>query len=157
MWKQLQNGLLQLIGSDHAPLPKDPTLNIWEINGGVGDMIELMLPLVATEAVARRQFSLQQLVRIMCENPARIFGLYPRKGCIQVGADADLVILSLGVDDRVQCEKLSMLVPPYSPFEGWTLSVRPERVIVGGNCVVNQSNIIANKPKGRFVPAGSSV
>ncbi len=156
LWDQLRKGLLQLIGSDHAPLPKNPRLNIWEINGGVGNMVELMLPLLATEALGRRRFTLEQLVRIMCENPARIFGIYPRKGCIQVGADADLVILHLEANKSVRPEDLSMVVPPYSPFEGWPLSVCPEAVIVGGRPVVREGRIVSDRPRGRFVPGGSS-
>ena len=154
LWQCLQNGTIQLIGTDHAPNHKDMTLDIWEIAGGVGNGLEVMLPLTATEALENRGFSLAQLIRILCENPARIYGLYPRKGCIQPGSDGDLVILDQESRSPIDGKQLSMIVPPYSVFEGRTVSVRPDTVIVRGRVVVRQKRIDSDAPWGKFIPSG---
>jgi allantoinase len=154
LWDRLKQGRLHLVGSDHAPLQKDTTLDIWDISGGVGNMLEVMLPLTATEAVENRGFGLDQIVKTLCENPARIYGLYPRKGCIQPGSDGDLVILNETERSTIDPEQLSMIVPPYSVFEGRRVSMRPDTVIVRGKVVVRNKRIVSDAPWGRFVPAG---
>jgi dihydroorotase-like cyclic amidohydrolase len=153
LWSRLKSGHIQLLGSDHAPLPKDTSLDIWEINGGVGNMLEVMLSLSVTEAVEHRGFSLHQMVKILCENPARIYGLFPRKGCIQPGSDADMVILNEENGCRIDSDRLSMIIQPYSVFEGRAVSMQPDTVVVRGQMIVENREIVSETPRGRFVPA----
>ncbi|MBM3677916.1 MAG: amidohydrolase family protein [Actinobacteria bacterium] len=89
LWEALAAGRVHTIASDHAPTGKTPGADIWTQFPGAGNGLEGMLPLVATEA-ARHGVALPLLVEALSTTPAKLFGLYPHKGAIAIGADADL-------------------------------------------------------------------
>ena len=92
LWIALRDGTLQTVASDHAAKTKDPKSDF--ISQGFGSpQIETLLPITHDAGVNRGLISPVRLVQVLCENPARIFGLYPRKGEIAVGSDADIVVL----------------------------------------------------------------
>lgn len=96
LWETVHLGLVDTIGSDHSPSTlQDKEVgytDIWQAWGGISG-IQTMLPALLTAGVHRRGLRLPDLVRMVCTNPARIFGLYPRKGTIRPGSDADLVVV----------------------------------------------------------------
>jgi allantoinase len=98
LWECVRQGLVDTIGSDHSPCTEEGKLrgmdNIWQAWGGITG-IQTMLPALISEGVHRRGIELTQLARLLCANPAKIFGLYPTKGAIRPGADADLVVVDL--------------------------------------------------------------
>ena len=107
LWAGLQRGHISIVASDHSPHPQELKKPGWDNIfvtpdgasvpfGSPG--IETLAPLMYSEGVVKRGMPITWLARIMAENPARVFGLYPRKGVIQPGADADLLILDPGVD-----------------------------------------------------------
>ena len=108
LWDCVLEGMVDTIASDHSPcLWQDKAAgmdNIWKAWGGISG-VQTMLPAILTEGVHKRGLSLTDLVRMMSANPARIFGLYPKKGSLSKGADADLTVVdldaewTLGVDD----------------------------------------------------------
>jgi dihydropyrimidinase/dihydroorotase len=103
IWRALREGVIDAVGSDHVVSwpPSDYASSyhedIWQLKTGFTSRVEMLLP-VLLEGVHQGKLSLPRLVEVACENPARIFGLHPRKGTLEVGADADLVVLDL---DRV--------------------------------------------------------
>ncbi|MCD6727767.1 MAG: amidohydrolase family protein [Solirubrobacteraceae bacterium] len=106
IWAALQSGMINSVGSDHvvawnpADYESSYNDNIWELKTGFTSRVEMLLP-VLLEGVHQGKLTLERLVQVACENPARIFGLYPKKGCIEVGADADLVVLDLDREVKV--------------------------------------------------------
>jgi len=100
IWQALQDGTIDAVGSDHVVIwaPSDYEScyneNLWECKTGFTSRVEMLLP-VLLEGVHQGKLTLERLVEVVCRNPARIFGLYPRKGSLEVGADADLVLVDL--------------------------------------------------------------
>lgn len=103
IWRAIEDGVINSVGSDHVVswVPSDYESsyneNLWELKTGFTSRVEALLP-VLLEGVHQGKLSLEQMVEIACENPAKIFGVYPRKGSLEVGADADIVAVDL---DRV--------------------------------------------------------
>jgi dihydropyrimidinase/dihydroorotase len=119
IWAALQSGMVNSVGSDHVVswVPSDYESsfdeNLWELKTGFTSRVEMHLP-VLLEGVHQGKLTLERLVEVACENPARIFGVYPKKGAIEVGADADLVVLDL---DRVVNVSNDMVLTR----SGWTV------------------------------------
>lgn len=154
LWDGLRNGTVDMVTSEHAPGERSEKEvgweNIWEAWGGVPS-IETMLPILLSEGVNKGRISLQDLCRIMCENPAATFGLYPRKGRITKGADADLVILDLALERKVAAESLHYKVG-WTPYEGWTLKGWPVMTILRGEVVAEEGQVLGRPGLGKFVP-----
>jgi len=97
LWQPLRQGDIDCIGTDHV----DPGLsreqmdkgNVWETISAFPSRVEALVPVMMTEGVLAGRISVERLVQVCCENPARIFGLYPKKGAIAIGADADFAIV----------------------------------------------------------------
>ena len=99
LWRALASGEIDCIGSDHVAHLRTreamETGNVWTTISGFPSRVEALLPMMLSEGVNAGRLTLERLAQVASENPARIFGLYPRKGAIQVGADADLVVVDL--------------------------------------------------------------
>ena len=137
LWPAVLGGTIDTIGSDHAPFPaaqKDPGYtDIWEAhNGLVG--IETMVPLILSEGVNRRGMSLPRAAALLSTNAARVFDLYPRKGVIQVGADADLMLADLQHEWTVEGARF-LSHNKWSPYDGMRLTGKIQRTIVRGRTV----------------------
>ena len=99
IWRGVQNGTFQMVTSDHAPyrfdasgkLANGPDPDFKQIANGIPG-IELRLPLLFSEGVGKGRIDLERFVELGCTNPARIYGLHPKKGTIAIGSDADLAI-----------------------------------------------------------------
>ena len=91
LWQGLADGTLVTVASDHAPKPKKVTDDFFDAAYG-SPSIETMLTVMYDAGVNGGNISLPRLVQVMCETPAKLFGLYPRKGTLAAGSDADLVI-----------------------------------------------------------------
>src|SRR5580704_3037328 len=117
LWQALGDGTIDLIATDHAPhTPEEKTRNdIWTVDCGFPG-VELQMPLMLT-AVNEGRLSISDYVRLSAANPARIWGLYPRKGVIQPGADADLALVDLARDWIIDDAKLQSL-SKISPWHG---------------------------------------
>ncbi len=119
IWQALQEGIIDAVGSDHVvawdPADYDSSFNenIWELKTGFTSRVEALLP-VMLEGVHQGKLSLERLVEVSAANPARIFGLYPKKGSLDVGADADVVLVDL---DRTVTVSNDIV----STRSGWTV------------------------------------
>jgi allantoinase len=154
LWISLRNGIVDLVTSEHAPgerSEKEVGWNdIWKAWGGI-PTIETMLPVMLSEGVNRGRISLGRVQQVCCENPARIFGLYPKKGIIRKGSDADLVIVDLKEERKVRGDKLHYKVG-WTPYEGWKLKGWPILTIRRGQIIFRDGLIHAETGAAKFLP-----
>ena len=162
MWRGIRNGTFQVVSSDHAPyrfdetgkLASGPDPHFKQIANGIPG-IEARLPLLFSEGVKAGRIDLQRFVELCCTNPARIYGLHPRKGTIAIGSDADLAIwdpdMQVEVDDATTHDATG-----YCPYAGMTLTGWPVTVISRGEVIVDRGELLAERGRGRLMtrPAG---
>ena len=158
VWQGLQDGTFEVFSSDHAPyrfdetgkLAAGPNATFKDIANGVPG-IELRLPLLFSEGVNGGRIDLNRFVALSSTNAARLYGLYPRKGTIAVGSDADIVIWDPNKETTVRYELLHDNVG-YTPYEGRRLRGWPEIVISRGRVVVEHGKLNAARGSGEFLP-----
>jgi allantoinase len=152
MWQQVRDGQLHSVGSDHAPLPKGPATDIWEQAPGAGNGVEIFFPLFATEALHRRDVSIARIAQLVSTNPARIFGLAPRKGAIAVGADADFAIVETNGRRTLDAGTLEYHEQAgWSPFDGAKLRVFPVYTVLRGQIVYADGEVRGRPGDGRYL------
>jgi allantoinase len=154
MWKRVLAGSVDSLVSDHSAYTRA------EKEAGRDDMlscppgcqvIQETVPLVLSEAVHRRGMALDAFARFSSTNTARILGLYPRKGTILPGSDADLALYDLDADWVVDPTAQQFSKNPWSPFEGRRVKGRLVRTIVRGRTIYAHDEISAKPGYGRFV------
>ncbi len=146
----LADGRIDTVGSDHAPhLAADKQrASIWDVPAGFAG-VETLLPLMLT-LVNERRLTLERLVSATSERPARIWGLRPRKGAIEVGADADLTLVDLQRPGVVHAAQLHGK-NNRSPFEGRPTRGAPVATVVRGRIVMRDGELLARPGWGRAV------
>jgi len=152
LWTELNRGHVECVATDHAPhsLEEQERSNVWEgVGGFIG--VETLLPLLL-DCVAKDRTSLERAVRISSENPARLYGLYPRKGSLEVGADADFALVDLKASYRLSDSALHSK-HPVSPYNGWRVRGRPVATYVRGLCVVREGELLSS-PAGQMLRPG---
>jgi len=171
LWEGLERGILQTVGTDHCPFFYDgrkPILYEGEpvaIPGkelGAEDFTKIpnglpgvqdRMPILWTEGVVKGRLTPNQFVAYMATNPAKIFGLYPKKGALLPGSDADIVIWD--PEKRVKYGvALSHHRTDYNLYEGWDLTGYPEKVFLRGHLIVDGEKWLGARGMGRFVPRG---
>jgi len=150
LWDALNEGTVKCIGSDHAPCAKKHKTDFWEAWVGVAG-IQTLLPVMLSEGVNKKRISINKLVEVCSYNTARTFGLFPAKGIIGVGADADLVILDMESTSVVHADNLYH-ISDFSLFEGKELTGRPVLTMVRGTTIMEDSEITAKAGTGNFIP-----
>jgi dihydropyrimidinase len=159
LWKGLAKNDLQVISTDHCPfcmkeqkeLGKDDFSQI--PNGAPG--IETRLTLVHNGGVRAGRISLNRFVELCSTTPARMFGLFPRKGTIAVGSDADIVVFDPTAEQTLGLKTLHMRVD-YNPYEGTRVKGTPSTVISNGNVIIDGGKFVGKKGAGRFLKRGPS-
>jgi dihydropyrimidinase len=162
MWRGLQTGVFQVFSSDHAPyrfdetgkLKAGPNASFKEIANGLPGL-ETRMPLLFSEGVGKGRIDLQRFVDLTATAAARLYGLYPRKGTIAVGADADIGIWD---PDREVTISASMLHDNtgYTPYEGMTVRGWPVTVLSRGRVVVDDGKLDAAPGSGVYLPCERS-
>ena len=122
-------------------------------NGAPG--IETRLTLVHDGGVRPGRISMNRFVELCSTTPARMFGLFPRKGTIAVGSDADIVVFDPNAATTLRARTLHMKVD-YNPYEGRTVTGSPSIVVSGGEVVVEGDRFVGKKGAGRFLRRGPS-
>ncbi len=162
LWAGLGNGYIATIGSDHAPRAKALKEPGWknifvDPNGKPvpfgSPSVETMVPLIYSEGVAKRGLPIWWMARVLAENPARIFGLYPKKGAIRVGADADLLIIDLDVDWAISVVDHHGMAG-WTLYEGWKVRGRPWMTLLHGEILLNQGKLEQSPGYGRYLRRG---
>lgn len=158
LWQALANGTLSTVSSDHAPyrmdetgkLAKGPTPSFKEMANGLGG-IELRLPLLFDAMVSRGRMRLEDFVRLTATEPARIYGLAPKKGVIAIGSDADLVVwdpqMRVRIDDATVHDGSGYTAYGGRDVQGW-----PSHVLRRGSVIVENGELMAQPGSGRFLP-----
>ena len=153
LWAGVSLDLIDTIGSDHAPhLLSENNQPYWTAPSGMPG-VETTLPLLLA-AVRNRQLTLERVVQLCCEEPARVFGL-KRKGTIAVGQDADFLLLAPENTPLQELRAEDMLTRVgWSPFKGMAMVPRPQRVYVGGRLVAANGAIVGDDVRGALVRPG---
>lgn len=153
LWEGIHDGTVDLVGTDHAPHTREEKeigwTDMWRSPGGE-PQIQDYLRLFLTE-VNRGRLTLDEVVRLTSYNPARRFGVYPRKGVIQVGSDADLVIVDMTKEETIQ-NKTTYTKVGWTPYDGQKVKGVPIATIVRGKVVMENGNVIGKPGDGEFVP-----
>lgn len=162
IWEYVADGTVDVVSSDHCAYTVEEKLagldDIWQAPLGCSG-VQTMYPGLLDEMLNHRGMSVERFVELSATNPARIFGLYPRKGVIQVGSDADLVLYDVERSWTVRGSEL-LHKNKWTPFEGKEIGASVMRVLVRG---VTQYDVAADDPlvgragTGSFVPRGYGV
>lgn len=149
LWHGLQHGWLDNIAADHAPHAPDEKFNgnVWDVGAGY-PALETNIPLMLTEVNAGR-LTLSDLVNWYSEKPARMWGIYPRKGTLQVGSDADFVVIDLAKTKTIDAEQFHSKAK-FSPFNGWTVQGSVEMAFLRGGLISDRGQIVG-APRGQQV------
>ena len=154
MWKAVDEGLIDVIASDtagHLVKSKEPLWeNVFKAPSGLPG-IESLFTVTYDEGVNNGRITLPLLVKLMCENPARIFGLYPQKGVLEKGSDADLVIFDPTVPLTIEAAAQHAKVD-YSMYEGRACVGAPVLVMQRGNVLVENGDYKAVAGQGKYLP-----
>lgn len=155
LWNEVVEGRVAFVSSDHAswPLNNKKTASIFEAGAGVPGL-ETLLPAFYTVADERGHDALSLTVAHLCERPARFFGLWPEKGSIRVGADADLVVIR--PEAQIWNSANSHDGLNWSPFDGRRFSISVARTWVGGYLAWDGAGIVSAPGTGRYARRGSS-
>ena len=112
--------------------------------------VETLLPLVYSEGVGKGLLHLPDVPRLLSEGPARVYGLYPKKGAIEVGSDADLVVFDPDERWEISANGLHMRTD-FSPYEGWEITGRVVTTIARGEVVYSGGTVSAERGRGRYL------
>ena len=159
IWRGLEAGVFQTFSSDHCPFrfdddagktgPKARTSFRWVPNGIPG--IAARLPILFSEGVAKGRISLPEFVALTATNHAKMYGLYPRKGSIMIGADADIAIWDAGRKVRLS-QDLMQHGSDYTPYEGFEVTGWPIKTLVRGELVADDGRIVGAPDSAEFLP-----
>ena len=150
LWAGLRDGVIDMLATDHSPhtVEEKTRPDIWQaISGFPG--VETAVPLMLTQVIAGR-LTLERYVELTSASPARAWGLYPRKGALRVGSDADLVVVDLARRGVVRAEALHSR-SKITPFEGMPVQGLPVCTIVRGRVVVRDGELLGTPGWGRPV------
>ena len=152
LWKGLRRQEIDFVATDHCPFTR--AQKAWR--GSFTDLpyglpgVETLLPLVYSEGVGKGLLHLPDVPRLLSEGPARVYGLYPRKGAIEVGSDADLVVFDPDETWEISPGGLHMNTD-FSPYEGWTVTGRVDVTISRGEVVYSEGEVSAERGRGQFL------
>ena len=158
LWQALRDGSVTTLGTDHVPSDLATKQNggkqfgdIWMSRPGLPSGMEHLLPLLLSSGVSARRLDIQALVRIGSENTAKVFGLYPRKGALQAGSDADLVIIDPKIEGQIGRDFYHGVAHEWSPYFGYPLHGLPILTMVRGSVVMERGTFADERSHGRFL------
>jgi len=156
LWSALTLGDLDTVASDDFTIPRASKLSgqvVDNVPGGHNG-IETRMDVLFSEGVMRKRLTIEQFVKVTAEAPARLFGLFPRKGVIAVGSDADLVLLDPDARHTIRLEELHSHCD-YSLWDGWSLTGKVTATVLRGHVLVQDGAWVGPQHAGSFVPAGA--
>jgi dihydropyrimidinase len=150
-WRALQSGLITVIGTDHIPWTsaEKGQGDIWTLRPAFGST-GLMVPILVSEGYNRERLSITDIARLTSYEAARAFGLYPLKGTLLVGSDADLMILDTNTEWVVDATALPS-AQQFSVYDGFHLKGRVAHTVVRGKPVVMEGKLVGEPGNGRYV------
>ncbi len=152
LWEAISKGTIDMVATDHAPGPREEKevgwKDIWKAQIGIPG-VETMLPIMLSEGVAKGRITLERLVSLLSTKPAQIFGLYPRKGVIREGSDADLVVVD-SEERTIRAENLHYKVG-WTPYEGMKVKGYPILTISRGEIICDNGQVSGKPKRGKFL------
>ena len=153
LWAGINQGTVQVVATDHCPFKweqkKMGEKDFSKIPNG-HPAIENRMELLFSEGVNKGKISLNKFVEVTSTNAAKIFGMFPRKGCIAVGSDADLVIFDPSKQHTISAKTHHMNVD-YSAYEGWPVTGKCKTTILRGQVAVDDGKVTIHKGYGQFI------
>src|SRR6478736_4836607 len=153
LWAGINQGLIQVVATDHCPFKWDQKLmgkdDFSKIPNG-HPAIENRMELLFSEGVAKNKITLNKYVEVSSTNAAKIFGMFPKKGTIAVGSDADIVLFDPNEKHRLSASTHHMNVD-YSGYEGWELTGKVKTVLLRGKVAIDNNACLIDKGYGQFV------
>jgi dihydropyrimidinase len=153
LWAGINQGTVQIVATDHCPFmweqKKMGEEDFSKIPNG-HPAIENRMELLFTEGVQKGKITLNKFVEVTSTNAAKIFGMFPRKGCIAIGSDADLVLFDPEKEHTISSSTHHMNVD-YSAYEGWKLKGKCQTTILRGKVAVDKGEVKIEKGYGKFV------
>ena len=153
LWAGINQGLVQVVATDHCPFKWEQKLmgrdDFSKIPNG-HPAIENRMELLYSEGVQKGRISLNKYVEVACTNPAKIFGMFPQKGTIAVGSDADIVIFDPNEKHTLSSKTHHMNVD-YSGYEGWELTGKVKTVFLRGELAIENNECRIQKGYGKFI------
>jgi len=156
LWAGIRQGVIHTVCTDHAPwslaAKLDPAHSITNVRPGIADL-QTLIPLLYSEGVRSGRISLGRFVEVTSTNASKLFGLYPRKGTIAVGSDADLVIFDPDLTLTIEHSMLKSN-SDYSAFDGWKVTGWPIMTLRRGEIVYRDGEIIGQPGSGKILSRG---
>jgi len=153
LWAGINQGLLQVVATDHCPFKWEQKLmgkdDFSKIPNG-HPAIENRVELLYSEGVAKGKISLNKFVEVSSTNAAKLFGMFPRKGTIAVGSDADILIFDPNAKHTLSAKTHHMSVD-YSGYEGWEVSGKVKTVLLRGKVAIDNGDCLVKKGNGQFI------
>ena len=153
LWAGINQGLVQVVATDHCPFKWEQKLmgkdDFSKIPNG-HPAIENRMELLYSEGVHKGKITLNKYVEVASTNPAKIFGMFPQKGTIAVGSDADIVIFDPNEKHKISATTHHMNVD-YSGYEGWELTGKVKTVLLRGKIAIENNHCKIDKGYGKFI------
>jgi dihydropyrimidinase len=158
LWQGLRTGEVSVVSTDTCTFTREQKA-MWEGDWTKIPMgmpgLETLLPIVYTHGVLQERLTLDELALKLSTNPARLMGLYPKKGAIQVGADADIAIIHPTKKIKVDPKKMETNAD-WSPYEGWELAGFSRTTLSRGEVIVDNYKVTGKEGRGRWLPRKSA-
>lgn len=153
LWAGINQGLVQVVATDHCPFKWEQKLmgkdDFSKIPNG-HPAIENRMELLYSEGVHKGKITLNKYVEVACTNPAKIFGMFPRKGTLAPGSDADIVIFDPNETHEISAATHHMNVD-YSAYEGWPITGKVKTVVLRGKVAIDNETCLVEKGYGKFI------
>ncbi|QPC84932.1 dihydropyrimidinase [Phototrophicus methaneseepsis] len=158
LWEGIRQGYIHTVCTDHAPwsleAKLDPTHDLRNLRPGVANL-QTMIPMLYSEGVLKGRISLGKLVEVTSTNVAKLFGLFPHKGTIAVGSDADVVIFDPELEQTVEASMIKSNAA-HSVFEGWKVTGWPIATLRRGELVFQNGEILSQPGSGELIARGKT-
>jgi dihydropyrimidinase len=151
LWDGIRQGTIQTVATDEMCTSLEVKLRghtVDDVTGGHAG-VEVRMGVIYTESVVKRDMSFEHFARITSTNAAKIFGMYPRKGAIAVGSDADIVVFDPNVSRRLTASELHET--DYTPWEGWEVHGWPVTTILRGKIMVRDGKLLGKRGDGQWI------
>src|SRR5262249_26813325 len=156
LWAGIRQGTISTVCTDHAPwsleAKLEPSLSITSLRPGV-ENLQTMLPMLYSEGVRGGRLSLSRFIEVTSTNAAELFGLYPRKGTLSIGSDADVVVFDPELERVIDSAMLKSNVD-YSVYDGWRVTGWPVMTLRRGHVVFKDDQVLAPPGSGIVLRCG---
>lgn len=156
LWGGIRDGVVRTVCTDHAPwsleAKLDPDLSITRLRPGV-ENLQTLVPMLWSEGVRAGRISRERFVEVTSANAARLFGIHPRKGAIEVGSDADVVVFDPGLTRTIERDMVQSNAG-HSVYEGWTVTGWPVLTLRRGEVVFEDGRVVGRPGSGQVVRRG---